>query len=72
MPIAVNVTLTIDEAAAVVITLRGDPLAQSYRRHAESAAEKVARAGKVAQMGIGSAPGPSIESAARAACEVAP
>jgi len=68
MPIEIHVTLTVEESAAAVLVLRGDPFAEAYRKHFASAADKIARAAKAAQMGIGGAPGPSIESSARAAC----
>lgn len=70
--VLVHPELTIEESAAAVLKLREDPFAESYRKHFESAAEKIARAAKAAQMGAifgaSGAPGPSIESAARAAC----
>lgn len=71
-PPVVNVTLTIDESAAIVLSLRGDPLGEGFRKHAVTAREKVERAAKAAQMGTLTAPGPTLESAVRAACGDAP
>jgi hypothetical protein len=68
-PVEVTVTLSVEESAAAVLALRGDPLSSTYQRHFESAAEKIARAAKAAQMGpLYGATGPSISSVARAAC----
>jgi hypothetical protein len=61
--------LTIEECAAIVLRLLDLEFAEAYRPHFASAAAKVSRAARVAQMGIATAPGPSIETAALAVCE---
>lgn len=67
----IAVELTIEEAAAVVHLARGDEYALRAYEHLRTAlAEKVARAAKAVVMRdlIATPPGPSIETAARAAC----